>query len=103
MLAPLHPIVLLILEWGVKGSTSHGHVYMTTFRLVVYIFKLLIQYLYLCSRGVTPRTRHREVQGSNPVRVFCFVYYLFLFFSFHLFLKFDVLFVGLLVVVFSLW
>ena len=52
-------------------------------------------------------TRHREVKGSNPVRIFL-VYSLFLFFYFffnYFFLvwKFDVLFVGLLVVVFSLW
>ena len=32
MLAPLQPIVLLILKWGVRGSTSHGHVYMITLR-----------------------------------------------------------------------
>ena len=32
MLAPLQPIVLLILKWGVRGSTSQGHVYMITFR-----------------------------------------------------------------------
>ena len=44
-----------------------------------------------------PRTRHREVQGSNPV-IFFFVS--FLLFFFHLVWKFDVLFVGLLVVVF---
>ena len=67
---------------------------------MINIVKLLNQYLYLCSRGVTPRTRHREVPGSNPVRIF-FVYSLFLFFSFaFLAWKFDVLFVGLLVVVF---
>ena len=51
-------------------------------------------------------TRHREVQGSNPVRI-VFVYSLFLFFYlfFHLLFlvwKFDVLFVSLLVVVFFL-
>ena len=75
MLNPLQPIVLLILKWGVRGSTSHGHVYMITFRFGhIYIFKLLIQYLYLCSRGVAPRTRHREVQGSNPVRIFLFIH-----------------------------
>ena len=34
MLVPLQPIVLLILTWGVGGSTSHGHVYMITFRFV---------------------------------------------------------------------
>ena len=32
MLVPLQPIVLLILKWGVRGSTSIGHVYMITFR-----------------------------------------------------------------------
>ena len=32
ILVPLQPIVLLILKWGVRGSTSHGHVYMITFR-----------------------------------------------------------------------
>ena len=32
MLAPLQPIVLPILKWDVRGSTSHGHVYMITFR-----------------------------------------------------------------------
>ena len=55
--------------------------------------------MYLCSRGVTPRTQHREVHGSNPVRIF-FVYSLFLFFFFSfafLVWKFDVFFVGLLV------
>ena len=36
-------------------------------------FKLLILYRYLCSRGVTPRTQHEEVQGSNPVRLFLFI------------------------------
>ena len=104
MLAPLQPIVLLILKWGVRRYTSHGHVYMITFRFGhIYIYKLLIQYLYLCSRGVTPRTPHREIQGSNPVRIF-FVYSLFLFFSFaFLVWKFDVLFVDLLVVVFCLY
>ena len=29
---PLQPIVLLILKWGVRGSSSYGHVYMITFR-----------------------------------------------------------------------
>ena len=51
-----------------------------------------------------PRTRHREVQGSNRVKKhFClfFVSFHFFFFSFaFLVWKFDVLFVGLLVVVF---
>ena len=32
MLAPLQPIVLLILKWDVRGSTSHGHVYMINIR-----------------------------------------------------------------------
>ena len=32
MLADLQPIVLIILKWGVSGSTSNGHVYMITFR-----------------------------------------------------------------------
>ena len=43
--------------------------------------------MYLCSRGVTPRTRHREVQGSNPV-IFFFIlcFFSFLFFSFAFFL-----------------
>ena len=85
MLASLQPIVLLILKWGVRGSTSHGHVYMITFRFghiyIRVVFKLLIQYLYLCSRGVTPMTRHREVQGSNPVNFFvCLSFFSFLFF-----------------------
>ena len=107
MLTPLQPIVLLILKWGVRGSTSHGHVYMITFRFGhIYILKLLIQYLYLCSRRVTPRTRHREVHGSDPVRIFLFIlcFFSFLFFFHLLFLvwKFDVLFVGS-PVVFSLW
>ena len=48
----------------------------------------------MCSRGVTPRTRHREVQGSNPVRFFLFIlcFFSFSFFSFaFLVWKFDVL------------
>ena len=50
---------------------------------------------------VTPRTRHREVQGSNPVRFFFILCFFSSFFSFaFLVMKFDVLFVGLLVVVF---
>ena len=105
MLAPLKPIVLLILKLDVMGSTPHIHVYTITFRLGhTYIFKLLIQYRYLCSRGFTPRTRHREVEGSNPVRFFfCLFFFISFFFSFaFLVWKFDVLFVGLLVV-FSLW
>ena len=101
MLAPLQPIVLLILKWGVRGSTSHGHVYMyDNFQIwsYIYIFKLLIHYLYLCSRGVTSRTRHREVQGSSPVRVYS-LFLVSFFFSFAFFVwKFDVLFVGLFVV-----
>ena len=32
MLAPLQPIVLLIVKWGGRGSTSHENVYMITFR-----------------------------------------------------------------------
>ena len=80
---------------------------MITSDFVIYIFKLPIQYLYLCSRGVTPKARHREVQGSNPVRIFfClfFVSFLLFFFSFAFSVwNFDVLFVGLLVVVCFLW
>ena len=95
--------VLLILKWEVRGSTSHGHVYMITFRFGHIHFKLVNQYQYLCSRGVTSRTRHRGVQGSNPMSFFLFfVSFLFFFFSFaFLVWKFDVLFVGLLVVFFS--
>ena len=94
MLAPLQPIVLLILKWGVRGSTSHGHVYMIISDLVIYIYiyiyKLLIQYLYLCSRGVTPRTRHREVQSSKPVRIFfCLFFVSFFFFFFFSFAFFG--------------
>ena len=54
------------------------------FQILSYIFKLLIKYLYLCSRGVTPRTPHREVQGSNPVRFFLFILCFFSSFFFHL-------------------
>ena len=96
--------------YNVNKTSSDGRIAPAQFltdswATLTYIFKLLIQYRYLCSRGVTPRTRNREVQGSNPVRIFVLFFLCFFssFFSFaFLVWKFDVLFVGLLVFLFLL-
>ena len=78
--------------YNVNKTSSDGRIAPAQFltdcwATLTYIFKLLIQYRYLCSRGVTPRTRNREIQGSNPVRIFvlfilCLFSFLFFFICF---------------------
>ena len=105
MLAPLQPISFTNFKVGRKGVYITRTCLQDNFQIwsYIYIFKLLNQYLYLCSREVTPRTRHRGVQGSNPVRIFCLFFLCFFSSFFHLLFlvwEFDVLFVGVLVVLF---
>ena len=74
---------------------------MITFRFDDIDILIADKYRYLFSRGVTPRTRHREVQGSNPVGCFCLFFVSFIYFFICLFVwKCDGLFVGMLVVFF---